>query len=114
MYILGLGGSDHDVSSCLLRDDQIVLAIEEERVTRKKYGFYSNLLFGHSRNYCLQNAGIQLDDVEFVVADAILAPTASHAVRHRMHVLNHHLAHAASAFYPSPFEEAAILVVDNA
>lgn len=114
MYILGLGGSDHDVSSCLLKDDQILIAIEEERVTRKKYGFYSNLLFGHSRNYCLQNAGIQLDDVELVVADAILAPTASHAVRHRMHVLNHHLAHAASAFYPSPFEEAAILVVDNA
>lgn len=29
------------------------------------------------------------------------------------HHINHHLAHAASAFYPSPFEEAAILTVDG-
>ncbi len=29
------------------------------------------------------------------------------------HAINHHLAHAASAFYPSPFEEAAVLTVDG-
>lgn len=31
----------------------------------------------------------------------------------RMLVTDHHMAHAASAFYPSPFEEAAILTVDG-
>ena len=30
----------------------------------------------------------------------------------KFHYVNHHLAHAASAFYPSPFDEAAILSVD--
>lgn len=29
------------------------------------------------------------------------------------HYVNHHLAHAASAFYPSPFEEASVLVLDG-
>jgi len=31
----------------------------------------------------------------------------------RFHFLPHHLCHAASAFFPSPFEEAAVLVVDG-
>lgn len=34
------------------------------------------------------------------------------ADRVKFHYVNHHLAHAASAFYPSPFDEAAILSID--
>ena len=34
--------------------------------------------------------------------------------RFRFHLLEHHLCHAASAFYPSPFEEAAIFTIDGA
>lgn len=33
--ILGLGGSSHDLSFCLLRDGLIVRAIEEERLSRE-------------------------------------------------------------------------------
>ena len=33
--------------------------------------------------------------------------------RERIRVVDHHDAHAASAFYPSPFDEAAVLVVDS-
>jgi carbamoyltransferase len=36
------------------------------------------------------------------------------APRFRMQNVEHHLAHAASVFYPSPFEEAAILSIDGA
>ena len=36
MYILGLGGSNHDFSSCLLKDGEIQCAIEDERITRIK------------------------------------------------------------------------------
>lgn len=114
VHVLGLGGSDHDVSACLLRNSHIFCAIEEERITRKKHGFESNLLLGESRKYCLNYADIGLDDVDLIVADSILAPTAIYGVRKRAVTLNHHLAHAASAFFPSPFEEAAILVIDNA
>ncbi len=31
----------------------------------------------------------------------------------KFHFVNHYLAHAASAFYPSPFEDAAILIIDG-
>lgn len=115
MYILGLGGSDHDVSSTLMKDNKVICAIEDERVTRKKYGFNSNLLLGHSRKYVLNSANIKLDDVDLVVVDDILAQTACYGVRNKNpQFVNHHLLHAASAFYPSSFHEAAILVVDGA
>jgi len=34
-------------------------------------------------------------------------------IRRRVHLCDHHVSHAASAFFPSPFEEAAILTVDG-
>lgn len=115
MYILGLGGSDHDVSATLIKDDKIICAIEEERVTRKKYGFNSNLLLGNSRKYVLKEEGITLDEVDMVVVDEILAKTAYYGVKKKViHIVNHHTLHAASAFYPSNFMEAAVLVVDGA
>jgi carbamoyltransferase len=38
----------------------------------------------------------------------------SKKTRFKFHFLEHHVCHAASAFYPSPFEEAAILTIDGA
>lgn len=114
MNILGLGGSDHDVSTTLIKNGEIVSAIEEERITRKKYGFNSNLLLGRSRKYVLNAGDISLEDVDTVVIDEILPKTAYFTVRRNTHIVNHHMLHASSAFYPSSFEEAAILVVDNA
>jgi len=34
-------------------------------------------------------------------------------VRKRVHVCDHHLSHAASAFFPSPYESAAVLTIDG-
>lgn len=42
-----------------------------------------------------------------------LFPT-SRAPKFKFHQMEHHLCHAASAFYPSPFEESAILTIDGA
>lgn len=112
--ILGLGGSDHDVHACLICDDNIVVMIEEERISRRKYGLGGNLLEGHSRNYCLKYAGISVAEVDEVVADAILAPTALFACRKRARLIDHHLAHAAASWFTSGFETGAVLVVDNA
>ncbi|MCC2098018.1 MAG: hypothetical protein KDJ29_14060, partial [Hyphomicrobiales bacterium] len=49
-YILGINAYDHDVSACLLRDGEIVCAIEKERITREKHdtGFYQEVV-----DYCL-------------------------------------------------------------
>lgn len=113
--ILGLGGSDHDVNACLLRDGRIVVAIEEERLLRRKYGLGGNLLEGRAWRYCLEAAGgLRVAEMGRVVADSILAAPALYACSRRARRLDHHLLHAAAAFFTSPFPRAAVLVVDNA
>src|SRR5207245_288378 len=60
-YVLGINAYDHDVSACLLRDGEIAVAINKERITRKKHdtGFYQKLV-----DYCLAAEGISLDIAE--------------------------------------------------
>ena len=54
-YVLGINAYDHDVSACLLRDGEIAVAINKERITRKKHdtGFYQKVV-----DYCLAAEGI--------------------------------------------------------
>jgi carbamoyltransferase len=113
MYSLGLGGSNHDFSACLVRDGAVVAAVEEERLTRRKYSVGTNALLNQGWRYCLETAGIGLDDLDAVVFDDTLLPSASFHFRSRSTVIRHHLAHAASAFLPSPFAAAAVLVTDG-
>ncbi|HJU93936.1 MAG TPA: carbamoyltransferase N-terminal domain-containing protein [Pyrinomonadaceae bacterium] len=65
-WILGISAS-HNGSACLLRGDEIVVAIQEERLTRIKrhriYGARSSLAV----RYCLNYAGIEPDDLSLVV-----------------------------------------------
>ncbi len=81
MYILGIsGGSDlsgeklfegmenvtalsHDAAAVLLKDGKIVAAAEEERLTRVKHTNRAPL---HAVQFCLDEAGIALKDVDFV------------------------------------------------
>ena len=111
---LGLGGSNHDFSACLVEGGDIVVGIEEERIRRTKYSVGLNAMFNESWRYCLDAHDVTLDDVDAIVADDTLLPTAYFRFRSRMTLIGHHLAHAASTFYPSPFRRAAILVVDGA
>lgn len=115
MYILGLGGSNHDFSACLIKDGEIICMVDDERITRKKYGvgLGMELAKGFSRNYCLDVAGITLDDVELIVANDILHKAMYHRLEDRVHLMNHHLSHAAGVFYSSEWDEAAILIVDG-
>lgn len=113
MKILGLGGSDHDISACIVENGMIKVAIEDERISRCKYAIGSNLLLGKSRKYCYNALEIKSNEVDKVVIDDILVDTAYFGIRDYMKI-NHHLAHAASCYYPSPFAEAAVLVTDNA
>src|SRR2546429_154840 len=63
MYVLGAGLS-HDGSVCLLADGKIVMAIEKERLTRKKHDGRNDRV---AMQYVLDRAGITLDDVAVVV-----------------------------------------------
>ena len=62
-YILGINAYHGDASAVLLKDGQIVAAVEEERFNRVKHsaGFPSLAI-----RYCLQCAGIQITDVAHV------------------------------------------------
>jgi len=114
MNILGIGGSDHDVASCIVENGKIKIAIEEERISRDKYALKTNLLLGLSRKYCLKALNLSVKEIDAIFVDDILAETAYYTLRKKVTKISHHLAHASSVYYPSPFSEAAVLVVDNA
>ncbi|MHC4941390.1 MAG: carbamoyltransferase family protein [Planctomycetota bacterium] len=64
MYILGLSFYYHDSAAALVQDGRVIAAAEEERFSRIKHdkGFP-----GKAVDFCLRDAGITMDDVEFVV-----------------------------------------------
>jgi len=147
-WVLGLSAFYHDAAACLLRDGEVVLAVEEERLSRVKHdhGYPARAIAA-----CLDAAGIAAADVDAVVfyektlpklerqLDAWIRafPRSMRAfVRSMSRYLDgrldlrrwlerrggfrgdilfseHHLSHAAFAFFSSPFDEAAVLVVDG-
>jgi carbamoyltransferase len=156
MYILGISAFFHDSAACLIRDDVVIAAAQEERFTRIKNdeSFPVNAI-----KYCLQEAGISLTDVSHVVfyekpflkferlieTYLAMAPRGLVSYLKAMPVwvkskiflkkiiikalreidanwqpkednllfTEHHQSHAASAFFPSPFENAHVLTVDG-
>jgi len=148
MKILGLSAFYHDSAACLIEDGVIRSAAQEERFTRKK-GDDSMPL--KSIDYCLQEAGVSLHDIDLVAFydkpllkfDRIISTYTAYApagirsfimamplwlkgkifisrrikeeLGYRGDIVfpEHHESHAASAFFPSPFEEAAILTNDG-
>ncbi len=175
MYTLGINAAFHDSSACILKDGRLLAAAEEERFTHIKHGkrpvpFSTYELPFHAIDYCLQVAGIHLNDVDniaysfnpylllgehagnpeislplqpqlstkskewnsewdplflsFIVnAPGQLADGYPHHLQKRFagaeteinkwHFVDHHIAHAASAFLPSPYNRAAVMVLDG-
>jgi carbamoyltransferase len=120
MIVLGLGGLLNDAACALLKDGEILAAVEEAKVTR---GHKIGELPQAAIEECLRLSRATRDQVDCV---AIVRPIAQgpeadlhlslraqfpHA---EVVVVEHHLAHAASAFYASPFEEATVLTLDHA
>lgn len=66
-YILGLNAFHADAAACLVKDGELVAAVEEERFRRIKHwgGFPSE-----SIRYCLREAGIALGDVDHVAVNS--------------------------------------------
>ena len=64
MRILGLSAFYHDSAAALLEDGRIVAAAQEERFTRKKH---DSRYPSHAIEYCLAEAGMTMDDVDYVV-----------------------------------------------
>ncbi|MFB6394238.1 carbamoyltransferase [Polymorphospora lycopeni] len=116
MRVLGIGGSVHDFSCCLVEDGRVVAAVEEERISRVKYHPLGRISVDQMRlrsvDYCLDMAGLTIDDIDHVVANDLVFPAMLRGLP-RVERINHHLSHAAACYLVSPHREAAILVIDG-
>ncbi len=63
IYILGVSAFYHDSSACLVKDGEVVAAALEERFTRIKHDESFPV---QAAQYCLQEAGISIDEVQYV------------------------------------------------
>lgn len=116
MNVLGIGGSVHDFSCCLVTDGEIVCAIEEERLSRIKYHPLGRVTHDQFKlrciDYCLDTAGLRIDDIDHVFANDLILPLALRNLPNPV-LMNHHETHAAAVYYLSEFDEAAVLVMDG-
>ena len=124
-WILGISAS-HNGSVCLLKGDEIVVAIQEERLSRVKRHRIHASDGSLALAYCLSYAGIEPRDLRLtVLCIQGRARDAVHDIS-RNPLLNvianqiptlfvpHHFGHAVSVFATSGFNEAAVVVVDGA
>ena len=105
------------------------VAISEERLIREKYPYKFPL---HSLGYCMDHFGLEsLDQIDALVTDHIrikrwFRSGPSYPASdfdyikikldidpRKISVIRHHLAHAASTYFPSGFPDAAVMVVDG-
>jgi carbamoyltransferase len=115
--IIGLGGSNHEGSAALLRESSIEVAIEQERLTRRKHGhswWWENPV-GAAVEYCLESAHVSIDDVaRFVSSDLLPKRVIEQYHPKCVRLFPHHLCHAASAcLMLPPKSKAAFLVYDG-
>ncbi|MGA9377724.1 MAG: carbamoyltransferase [Phormidium sp.] len=151
--VLGISAFYHDSAAALIKDGYIVAAAQEERFSRIRH---DSSFPKDAVRYCLDEAGISLDDVSIVAYyedpkvkfSRVLSSFASAGIaglgpfvrvlpewikwkrkalsRVEQELLSigrgqvpkiiasrHHRSHAASAFFPSPFESAAVLCIDG-
>lgn len=161
IWVLGISAFYHDSAAALIADGEIVFAVQEERLTRKKHdsSFPMNAILA-CLDHVKEKTGKPLSlseidaivfyDKPFLKFERLLETYYTFAPRgfgqfisampvwlkekfflkeliykelgkiekvdrKRIKLIfsEHHLSHAASAFYPSPFEESAILTIDG-
>ncbi len=152
MNILGINSAYHESSACLIRNGNIVAAVEEERFSGKKHGKEVRVdnadeIPIHAVQYCMREGGVsweELSAVAFSLDPELRRELAclgfeppperfGHPVGELQFQTSlqrakaffdsrtsapfffvpHHLAHAYYALGTSPFDHAAILVVDG-
>jgi len=128
MLILGLAALDHGSSVSLFGREGVLAAIEEEKLKRL---YESDELLQSALVCALEHSGFTLGDLKSVaLANSSQKVGASSAnrrcdhiefagIRHvlngglRVAVFDHHLCHAASAFYTSDYHRALVLALDE-
>ncbi|MBF0197099.1 MAG: carbamoyl transferase [Planctomycetes bacterium] len=124
MYVLGICSGfklgHHDSAAALLKDGEIIAAAEEERFRREKHA--RSYLANRSIKYCLQEAGITMKEVDFIAFPLCSYKYIKERVREfilfhfgycpEIKLVDHHRAHAASAYRFSKFDNSMILTTD--
>ncbi len=153
-YILGISAYYHDSSAAIIKDGEIIIAVQEERFTRIKHDENFPI---HSIKFILNELKLNLSDISCItfydkpllkferLVETYIATVPSgfksfnkampiwikeklllkNVIKKKLMELDnafsedkikfceHHISHAASAFYPSPFDEAIILTIDG-
>ncbi len=155
-YTLGLNTTYHELSACLLKDGDLVTAVEEERFNRIKHGKPAlidnpDVLPIKAIEYCLETAGIGFADIghvafSFCPKDRLqnqgvdkhfiegdwgsksgeelfhsklmtlpdrISDLAGFDLKEKVIWVPHHISHAGSGYYVSPFSESAVLSIDG-
>lgn len=116
MNILGITSSASDSATAILKQGKISAAIEEAKISRRRT---RRALPEESIAECLRLSGLAAGDIDVV---ALVRPFAERDLplqlrlrfpNARVVLVEHHLAHAASAYYASPFQNATVLTLDR-
>jgi carbamoyltransferase len=130
MVVLGLHKDPwHNTGAAIIREDADGVSfvnLSEERANREKD---SRRFPSLSVEACMAQLGVSsVADIDAIVLDYIVKPAWEDDWHRRpcsrdnflrdidprkIHVINHHLAHAYGVFYSSAFESAAVLIVDG-
>jgi carbamoyltransferase len=120
MLILGIGGLAGGAASAILKDGELIAAMEEAKLARRSQWGTQADLPERAIASCLELAGAAPEQVDSVAVVRPVPESGFHLKlrarfpNSRIVVIEHHLAHAASAYYPSPFDEATVLTLDRA
>jgi len=130
MLVLGLNFGGHDPSAALVCDGVPLAMVAQERISRVKHAPYESP--AGAADWCLRQAGAKPRDIDAIAVGwdhslfrrrqgdpALDLPAALPAEFGELpelppvHRVRHHLAHAASSFYSSGFDRAAVLIIDG-
>ncbi|ALN57861.1 carbamoyltransferase C-terminal domain-containing protein [Lysobacter yananisis] len=132
----------HDGAAVLLKDGEVIAAIEEERLNRIKHSYTAPL---RAARFVMDQAGVGLDQIDRIAipymsgsAERLLRrmyladPSAEHALdvadalraqwrrylgadvpREKVRFVPHHIAHATATFEMSGFERALVMTIDG-
>ena len=138
--VIGISAFFHDSACCIIQNGQLIAAVQEERFSRKKNdpGLPEKAFL-----YCLEAAGIGIDEIDCIgyyedpvkktsrqlwsgnhklSIEAALEMNPRYPIKaiHEqlgydgpVSIYDHHQSHAASSFYFSGFDSAAILTADG-